>query len=93
MQCLIATGEAFPAALEWAEGHLRPGADYVLWDIWQSKVHERWPADTLKMLDLMITDNNTENLDRSTLQGILNKMQELDHSISLNQRFQRLFQI
>lgn len=93
VQCLLKTGEAFPAALQWAEEFLRPGTDHVLWQVQESRLHRRWPVDMLKMLAIMIPNNNVENWNRHTLQEILNEMQEADQSISQDQRFQRLYRL
>lgn len=93
VQCLIKTGEAFPAALQWAEEFLRRGTDHVLWQVQKSGLHRRWPVDMLKMLVIMIPDKNVENWNRYTLQQILKEMQEADHSISQDQRFLRLYRL
>lgn len=93
VQCLIKTGEAFPGALKWSEEFLRPGTDHVLWQIQESGIHRQWPVDMLKMLIIMIPDNNVENWNRYTLQEILNEMHEVDQNISQDQRFQRLYRL
>lgn len=93
VECLIKTGAAFPAALQWAEEFLRPGTAHVLWRIKESGVHQRFPADTLKMLGIMIPENDIENWERATLQEILNEMQENDQNIMQDHRFQRLFRL
>ncbi len=92
VRCLIKTGGTFPEALQWAEEFLRPGtADAVLWHVQKSGIHQSWPADTLKMLTIMIPGNIVENWNRQKLQEILNQMQETDQNIARDQRFQRLY--
>lgn len=93
VRCLIKTGEAFPAALQWAEEFLRPGTDHVLWQIQESGLHRRWPVDMLKMLATTIPDNNVVNWDRHTLREILDDMHEADQSILQDQRFLRLYRL
>ena len=88
VQCLVKSGAAFPTALQWAEEFLRPGADRVLWEVQESTVHQLWPADTLKMLNIMIPENSVEIWSQHTLGKILKEMQESDNSISEDQRFQ-----
>ncbi|MBO6948252.1 MAG: hypothetical protein JJ855_09775 [Rhodospirillales bacterium] len=93
VQCLIKTGDAFPAALQWAEEFLRPGTDHVLWRVQESGVHQRFPADTLKMLTIMIPGNNVENWNRHTIREMLDQMRETDQNIAQDQRFQRLYRL
>lgn len=93
VQCLIKTEEAFPAALQWAEEYLRPGTDHVLWRVRESRLHLRWPTDMLKMLAIMIPDNDVENWNRHNLRQILDEMQKVDQSISQDQRFLRLYRV
>ncbi|WP_366657026.1 SIR2 family protein [Fodinicurvata sp. EGI_FJ10296] len=90
VQCLINTGDAFPDALRWAEEYLRPGTDYVLWRVRRSGIHQRWPTETLKLLTLIIPENDIEHSHNHSLQEILNEMQKIDEGIAQDSRFIRL---
>lgn len=93
VECLIKTGDAFPEALVWAEQSLRPGTEHVLWQIQGSGIHQKWPIDTLKMLAIMIPDNNIENWNKHTLQEMLNEMKEAEKTLVENQQYQRLYDL
>ena len=90
---ILETGDAFPDAVEWANGYVAPPNDRQIGSVWHHrKVWKSHPRAALALLHRIVPSRGIDPWVRSALTDILKGLREIDSTLPRDFRFVELEQ-
>ncbi len=93
LDLLLETGAAYPEAISWALGYLKPIEQRGLYALKHSNLPDRYPKETLEILKRLISEADLPGWEKETLKKILDTIKEEAPQLGSIPDFQRLYRI